>query len=223
MDTQISPAQWKIFAEVYEPPHQAQLISPSLPKYSGTSKCFPQVLSTSEQTADSKIGSLTFQGNNIKVNKVIIPLLKKIDQEIKTENLNYKLKLGTPYTWRCVNSPKVNIVDKTTCLDNKGIVQRSKHSYGLAIDINPSTNPFCLVRPDGTNYYKTKEGIEVECKKYNGKYYDLPEEIIQIFKANDFRWGGDFSDAKDYMHFDWQGNLGDFKGNGNIEPYSNSK
>ena len=56
----------------------------------------------------------------------------------------------------------------------------SKHSQGLAIDINPRINP-----------YITKYGIAPA----NSKVY-------RIFKKNGFSWGGDWKYSKDYQHFE---------------------
>ena len=92
---------------------------------------------------------------------------------------------GGTFNWRCVNSPNVHILDKITCRTTTGNTARSVHSYGVAIDINPNTNPFC---PAGQ-----------ACNR------DIPERVIAIFKNHGFAWGGDWSRGKDYMHFEWKG------------------
>ncbi len=54
----------------------------------------------------------------------------------------------------------------------------SNHSFGTAIDINPSTNP-----------YKS------------GKDFDIPKWMVEIFREFGFSWGGYYHD---YMHFEYE-------------------
>ncbi|GEM_PF-5845744 len=193
---------WKTFQEVYAPPPPPPVSPSGTPpstspyiKFPGSGKCLEFAISANKAEADTKLVSVQFQGKTIQVNKIIKPVIEKINQQI-TAKIN-EGKIPSNYfksvqtgSWRCVRSPKVIIVDQTTCLTSTGKIARSKHSYGIAIDINPTDNPFCVP----------------SCS------YTLPQEVVTIFKANDFRWGGDWPDAKDYMHFDWNGNQGDFNG-----------
>jgi hypothetical protein len=63
--------------------------------------------------------------------------------------------------------------------------QMSYHAYGLAIDINPQTNPYVA------------SGAAAS--------YDIPESVVAIFQAHSFVWGGSWSTPKDYMHFEFHG------------------
>lgn len=54
----------------------------------------------------------------------------------------------------------------------------SSHAFGTALDINPATNPY---------------GKEYET--------DMPAWFINLFKAEGYGWGGDWSSVKDTMHF----------------------
>jgi hypothetical protein len=56
----------------------------------------------------------------------------------------------------------------------------SLHAYGLAVDINPETNPL------------SKTLVT-----------DMPGEFVEAFKREGFVWGGDFSGTKDAMHFQY--------------------
>lgn len=58
----------------------------------------------------------------------------------------------------------------------------SNHSRGIAIDLAPDSNP------------NRKAWVE------DGTM--LPRWVIQIFKAEGWRWGGDFNTTKDAMHFE---------------------
>ncbi|OGI66348.1 hypothetical protein A2642_01380 [Candidatus Nomurabacteria bacterium RIFCSPHIGHO2_01_FULL_39_10] len=201
---------WKTFQEVYAPPiPQSFPPSTTTPssfsnhiKFPGSGKCFELALSANKEEAQTKIVSVQFQGHTIQVNKLIKPLIEKINSEITAANIPKSTFTFTSVQtgkWRCVRSPKVTIVDPTTCLTTKGKIARSKHSYQVAIDINPSENEFCTLGPNNQYYH-------------NGKVCQptIPQKVIDIFKTNDFRWGGDWSGAKDYMHFEWKGHLGDF-------------
>jgi hypothetical protein len=59
----------------------------------------------------------------------------------------------------------------------------SMHSGPLAIDINPSKNPY-------------KKGALIT---------DIPARVREIFKQNGFFWGGDWTSIKDAMHFEYVG------------------
>ncbi len=65
----------------------------------------------------------------------------------------------------------------------------SMHAYGMAIDINPWKNPNCPKDP--------------QCNGMNVVITNIPDCVIDAFKKNGFKWGGDFSSVKDTMHFEW--------------------
>ncbi len=185
--------------------------------YSSKGACFKYILSATESEAHSKLVSVEFQGRKIDVNKIIAPLFKKVNAEINALNTGYNIYSSGTFNWRCVK-PRVDW-DEPDCIDNNGQVHRSRHSYGGAIDINPNENPYCYVNEitkelcDDSS--RTKCGTNaVKCK---GKGYNLPDSIAQVFKNNDFDWGGDWLTVKDYMHFEWDGNIGDFNGDGVLE------
>ena len=52
----------------------------------------------------------------------------------------------------------------------------STHTWGIAIDLNPSANPL-------------------------GGEADQNEDVVAIFKGHGFTWGGEFINRKDPMHF----------------------
>jgi len=59
--------------------------------------------------------------------------------------------------------------------------QLSKHSWGIAIDINAATNPY---RAD------------------NRLVTDMPASFVTAMKDSGFSWGGNFKWNKDPMHFE---------------------
>jgi hypothetical protein len=63
----------------------------------------------------------------------------------------------------------------------------SQHSWGTAVDINAPVNP--RRRPLTTN---------------------IPRKVREVWKANGFRWGGDFrTSVPDPMHFEFTGSVAD--------------
>ncbi len=65
-----------------------------------------------------------------------------------------------------------------------GRYQVSLHAHGVALDINSTTNPY---RSD------------------NKLISDMPAWFVAAWKDAGFCWGGDWSFAKDPMHFAWKG------------------
>jgi hypothetical protein len=195
----------------------------SSPSPTGKGSCFSYAISNSKAEAKSKLVSVQLLNQQPSVNKVIAPLFEKINQELIAAGVTYSLGSKGTFNWRCIK-PRVNWAEPD-CIDPQGKAHRSKHSYGTAIDMNPDNNPYCYVHKvtgelcDDSG--RTKCGVNaVECK---GKGYDIPEQVIQIFKNNDFNWGGDWTTVKDFMHFQWQGNIGDFNGDGILEQCPTSK
>lgn len=66
----------------------------------------------------------------------------------------------------------------------------SLHSWGIAVDINASTNPLILHCPTGDPR-----------RQFGSGAFDLPEAWVKVWKAIGWMWGGDFSRSFDAMHF----------------------
>lgn len=80
-----------------------------------------------------------------------------------------------------------------------GTEKMSYHAYGRAIDINPKTNPYCIL---STGYVSPSNAYE-----YADRTKDFPgmihhgDEVYKIFIEHGWEWGGDWYDEKDYQHF----------------------
>lgn len=83
----------------------------------------------------------------------------------------------------------------------------SKHGLGMAVDINTLYNPYHKIveNEDGT----TEEVIEPATgKEYLDRTQDFDYKInkddlcYQLFIEKGFEWGGDWTDRKDYQHFE---------------------
>lgn len=77
----------------------------------------------------------------------------------------------------------------------------SNHGLGIAIDINPVQNPYIneakgLRHPPDAEYDPSAPGT-----------LTADSEIVKYFKDRGWEWGGDWTDRKDYMHFQRTENL----------------
>ena len=98
------------------------------------------------------------------------------------------------------DSMRANNTSAFNCRRSTGGSKWSEHSKGLAIDINPVTNPYVSsggsVQPtEGQRY--TDRSIVVKGT--------VTPEIAAIFGRYGWQWGGDWSSAKDYQHFSTTG------------------
>lgn len=83
-----------------------------------------------------------------------------------------------------------------------GTQRLSRHSLGLAIDINPRYNPY--IRPDGSGGMLTEpEGSAVYADRSRSFPYKIDDADIccRLFKEHGYVWGGDWTTVKDYQHF----------------------
>ena len=83
-----------------------------------------------------------------------------------------------------------------------GTRRLSKHSQGMAIDINPLYNPY--IRQKNGHTLVSPAGAEA----YTDRTKDFPYKIVKddlccrLFKKYGFEWGGDWKNSKDYQHFE---------------------
>lgn len=86
----------------------------------------------------------------------------------------------------------------------KGSTKLSKHSQGLAIDINPLQNP-CVKYRDG--HFRSIQPDTNEARKYvkrnNQKHIITTNDLCyRLFRQHGFIWGGAWKNTKDYQHFE---------------------
>ena len=117
----------------------------------------------------AKLVQYNFFGNIIPIHELVVPYLDNIQKEIKAQKINYNFSDVTSFNIR----------------QKRGGGGTSLHSWGIAIDINPATNP--------------------QKRTYDPPQYDIPGKVIEIFKNNGFFWGGDWPGERDPMHFEWYG------------------
>jgi D-alanyl-D-alanine carboxypeptidase len=78
----------------------------------------------------------------------------------------------------------------------------SRHSYGLAIDINPIQNPY--VAADGFVRTMASRRYLDRSRRLKGMIHD-GDIVVRSFARIGWGWGGHWSEGKDYMHFDFRG------------------
>ena len=84
-----------------------------------------------------------------------------------------------------------------------GSTALSKHSRGMAVDVNPLYNPCVYVRsgrvlpPEGRAYVHGRD----RRKDIPGKI-DTADLCYRLFVSRGFRWGGAWRSLKDYQHFE---------------------
>ncbi len=79
----------------------------------------------------------------------------------------------------------------------------SKHGRGVAIDINTLYNPYHKTLADGTEVIEPATGVPYldRTKEFDYKI-EKGDLCYRLFKEKGFDWGGDWTDRKDYQHFE---------------------
>ena len=78
----------------------------------------------------------------------------------------------------------------------------SKHSLGLAIDINPLYNPYVQYN-DNETVILPEEGIPYADRSLDCRYYiDKHDLCYKAFTKRGFTWGGIWTRDPDYQHFE---------------------
>ena len=73
-----------------------------------------------------------------------------------------------------------------------GTDRLSNHAFGRAIDINPRLNPYIrgdTIAPEGATYDPAVPGT-------------VTDAIARLFTTRGWEWGGDWTDRKDWQHFE---------------------
>lgn len=106
---------------------------------------------------------------------------------------------------------KVDDTDSYCCRAIKGGTGKSLHSYGIAVDVNATTNPFILT-PDNRDIRfsdKPTQRERAQDVKLGRADTDMTPEMIADVRAiktkggiQVFEWGGGWKDRKDAMHFE---------------------
>lgn len=95
--------------------------------------------------------------------------------------------------------------NNTSCFNQRMVTSGSlvsKHSYGLAVDINPRYNPYCRKVSESKTIVEPKEGVDYLERKSVFPYKIINGDLChRLFRKHGFYWGGDWTRYKDYQHF----------------------
>lgn len=95
--------------------------------------------------------------------------------------------------------------NNTSCFNYRTVPGKSslsKHSYGLAIDINPLYNPYITYSKDGTMNVSPTSGESYADRTLSFPYKIDEEDLCyKLFIQHGFTWGGNWNHSKDYQHF----------------------
>ena len=93
--------------------------------------------------------------------------------------------------------------NNTSCFNYRvvsGTTKLSSHAYGLAIDINPLYNPY--ISGNGQNIQPSNAGAYTDRDAAFEHKIDHSDLCYQLFTEHGFTWGGDWTNTKDYQHFE---------------------
>ena len=137
-------------------------------------------------------------------NKQIAKDLKEIFQELYRQKYPIeRMQLTDDYDADDERSMQAN---NTSCFNFRAIAgtkKLSKHSLGMAIDINPLYNPCVKVNKDGSTSIQPKTGRRYANRQRQWPYkIDKNDLCYRLFVSHGFQWGGSWRSVKDYQHFE---------------------
>lgn len=138
---------------------------------------------------------------NVSIAKDLLEIFK----ELYTNN--YKIERVTLVDNYDADDEKSMTANNTSCFNYRKVsnsTKLSKHSQGLAIDINPLYNP-ChrlktgIVEPaNGKPYLVNRNNPN----KLKISFIDKNDLCYKLFVKHGFIWGGNWQTVKDYQHFE---------------------
>lgn len=96
--------------------------------------------------------------------------------------------------------------NNTSCFNYRmisGSNKLSKHSAGLAVDLNPLYNPAVSTAKDGSTKVEPATASAYIDRSQNFAHkIDTSDLAYQVFTRHGFTWGGNWHSKKDYQHFE---------------------
>ncbi len=142
------------------------------------------------QTVRQNLENITFLGSNVQVHKKVVEAFRKVENDIRLKTINgnsfngntYVFPSGS-YTFISGGTFNPRPVRGFISSPNSSDCKISNHAFGIAIDLNPSTNQY----------------------QGNSCNLDIPPEVVEAFETNGFRWGGRYPlwSKFDPMHFEY--------------------
>ena len=137
-------------------------------------------------------------------NKMIASDLKEIFQELYKHHYPIqRMQLVDDYDADDEQSMRAN---NTSCFNFRriaGSTKLSKHSQGLAIDINPLYNPYVKRQANGTLIVQPANATCYADRRKAIPYKIERDDLCyRLFIKHGFKWGGAWTRQKDYQHFE---------------------
>ena len=137
-------------------------------------------------------------------NKAIASDLKEIFQELyKRHYPIQRMQLVDDYDADDEQSMRAN---NTSCFNFRriaGSTKLSKHSQGLAIDINPLYNPYVKRQANGTLIVQPANATCYADRRKAIPYKIERDDLCyRLFIKHGFKWGGAWTRQQDYQHFE---------------------
>jgi hypothetical protein len=144
------------------------------PESSADQPILRSMFGSTERQIESQLVTVSLQGRPATVHAKAQAAFQRVAERLK--NVEYRIRepIGS-FNWRVTQGSDI----------------LSTHSFGLAVDINPTTHPRC--------------GVTRDCQCNNDLITDIPPDFVQTFKNEGFEWGGDWAEHPDPMHFEWAG------------------
>lgn len=137
-------------------------------------------------------------------NKMIASDLKEIFQELYKHHYPIqRMQLVDDYDADDEQSMRAN---NTSCFNFRriaGSTKLSKHSQGLAIDINPLYNPYVKRQANGTLIVQPANATCYADRRKAIPYKIERDDLCyRLFIKHGFKWGGAWTRQQDYQHFE---------------------
>ena len=137
-------------------------------------------------------------------NKMIASDLKEIFQELYKHHYPIqRMQLVDDYDADDEQSMRAN---NTSCFNFRriaGSTKLSKHSQGLAIDINPLYNPYVKRQANGTLIVQPANATCYADRRKAIPYKIERDDLCyRLFIKHGFKWGGTWTRQQDYQHFE---------------------
>lgn len=137
-------------------------------------------------------------------NKMISSDLKEIFQELYKHHYPIqRMQLVDDYDADDEQSMRAN---NTSCFNFRriaGSTKLSKHSQGLAIDINPLYNPYVKRQANGTLIVQPANATCYADRRKAIPYKIERDDLCyRLFIKHGFKWGGAWTRQQDYQHFE---------------------
>jgi hypothetical protein len=137
-------------------------------------------------------------------NKMVASDLKEIFQELYKHHYPIqRMQLVDDYDADDEQSMRAN---NTSCFNFRriaGSTKLSKHSQGLAIDINPLYNPYVKRQANGTLIVQPANATCYADRRKAIPYKIERDDLCyRLFIKHGFKWGGAWTRQQDYQHFE---------------------